>query len=95
LGWMDIDYAIRKDEPAGITETSEPGAVDLYEKWERSNRLSIMFIKTNLFAGIRGSIEHHEKVKDLIKAIDEQFVTSDKALAITLIIKFSTMKLTG
>jgi len=92
---MDIDYAIRKDEPAGITETSEPGAVDLHEKWERSNRLSIMFIKTNLFAGIHGSIEHHEKVKDLIKAIDEQFVTSDKALVITLIIKFSTMKLTG
>ncbi|KAL9685546.1 hypothetical protein QQ045_022997 [Rhodiola kirilowii] len=29
LGWMDIDYAIRKDEPAGITETSSPEAVDL------------------------------------------------------------------
>ena len=26
LGWMDIDYVIRKDEPPGITETS---AVDL------------------------------------------------------------------
>ncbi|KAL3618499.1 hypothetical protein CASFOL_037581 [Castilleja foliolosa] len=24
LGWMDIDYAIRKDEPVGITETSSP-----------------------------------------------------------------------
>jgi len=24
LGWMDIDYAIRKDEPLAITETSKP-----------------------------------------------------------------------
>ena len=95
LGWMDIDFAIRKNEPAGITEASEPDAVDLYEKWERSNRLSVMFIKTKISAGIRGSIEQYEKVKDLIKAIDEQFATSDKALASTLIIKFSTMKLTG
>ena len=29
---MDIDYAIRKDEPPAITETSEPNVVDLYEK---------------------------------------------------------------
>ena len=32
LGWMDIDYAIRKDEPPAITETSELDVVDLYEK---------------------------------------------------------------
>jgi len=54
-----------------------------------------MFIKTKISAGIHGSIEHDEKVKDLIKAIDEQFSTSDKALTSTMIIKFSTMKLTG
>lgn len=78
---MDIDFAIRKDEPDAITE------VDLYEEWERSNRLTVMFIKSKIIAGIRGSIEQHEKVKDLIKVIDEQFATSDKALATTLIIK--------
>ena len=32
LGWIDIDYAIRKDEPPSITETSTPDEVDLYEK---------------------------------------------------------------
>ncbi|MCI68559.1 hypothetical protein A2U01_0089820, partial [Trifolium medium] len=82
--WMDIDYAIRKDEPAGITAASTSDEVDLYEKWERSNHLSVMFIKTKISAGIHGSIEQHENVKDLIKAIDEQFVSSDKARASTL-----------
>ncbi|XP_022880919.1 uncharacterized protein LOC111398221 [Olea europaea var. sylvestris] len=85
LGWMDIDYAIRKDEPPKITETSIPDQVDLYEKWERSNRLSVMFIKTKISAGIRGSVEQYDNVRELLKAIDDQFVTSDKALASTLI----------
>eukprot|EP00261_Vitis_vinifera_P028311 XP_010662464.1 PREDICTED: uncharacterized protein LOC104882131 [Vitis vinifera] len=95
LGCMDIDYAIRKDEPHKITDTSTPEQILLYERWEKSNRLSVMYIKTKISAGIRGSIEQHENVRELLKAIDEQFVTSDKALASTLIMKFTSLKLTG
>ncbi|XP_041027072.1 uncharacterized protein LOC121267292 [Juglans microcarpa x Juglans regia] len=92
---MDIDYAIRKDEPPAFTDTSTIAAIALYERWEQSNRLSMMFIKTRISAGIRGSVDQHEKVRDLLKAIDEQFVTSNKALASTLIMKFSSLRLTG
>uniref|UniRef100_A0A2N9GQF3 Integrase catalytic domain-containing protein n=1 Tax=Fagus sylvatica TaxID=28930 RepID=A0A2N9GQF3_FAGSY len=95
LGWMDIDYAIRKDEPPALTDTSTAADIALYERWEQSNRLSMMFIKTRISAGIRGSVDQHEKVRDLLKAIDEQFVTSDKALASTLIMKFSSLRLTN
>ncbi|KAL6328894.1 hypothetical protein AAG906_003911 [Vitis piasezkii] len=77
---MDIDYAIRKDEPHKIIDTSTPEEILLYERWEKSNRLSVMYIKTKIFG---------------IVAIDEQFVTSDKALASTLIMKFTSLKLTG
>ncbi|XP_074299365.1 uncharacterized protein LOC141630443 [Silene latifolia] len=89
LGWLDIDYAIRKDEPPKVTKESTKEAIDLYEKWEKSNRLSIMFIKTKICDSIRGYVDQHTKVKDLIKAIDEQFATSDKAPASTLIMQFS------
>ena len=91
----DIDYAIRKDEPHKITDTSTPKEILLYECWEKSNRFSVMYIKTKISAGIRGSIEQHENVHELLKAIDEQFLTSDKALASTLIMKFTSLKLTG
>ena len=94
LGWMDIDYAIRKEEPDPIIETSTVEVVCLYDKWERSNRLSVMFIKTKISAGIRGSVEQITNVKKLLKAIDKQFETSDKALASTLIMQFSSTKLT-
>ena len=32
LGWMDIDYAIRKEEPDPIIETGTAEAVCLYDK---------------------------------------------------------------
>ena len=95
LGYMDIDYAIRKSEPPEVTEESTPTEVALYERWEKSNRLSVMFIKTKITAGIRGSVEQYDKVQDLLRAIGEQFVTSDKALASTLIMKFSSIRITS
>ena len=54
-----------------------------------------MFIKTKISASIRGSIEQITKVKPLLKFINEQFETSDKALASTLTMQFSSTKLTG
>lgn len=93
LGCMDIDYAIRKDNPT-IIDTKTIAEKALYEQWEQSNLLSLMFIKTKISYGIRGSVDRHDNVKALLKAIDEQFVTSDKALAHTLIMKFSSLRLT-
>ncbi|MCI12317.1 hypothetical protein A2U01_0033421, partial [Trifolium medium] len=77
LGLMDINYAIRKDKPPSITETSLPDDVDRYEKWDRSNRLSMEFIKTNIPASIRGYFDQYDNVQILLKAIDEQFETSN------------------
>ena len=93
LGCMDIDYAIRKDNPT-IIDTNTIAEKALYEQWEQSNRLSLMFIKTKISYGICGSVDQHDNVKALLKTIDEQFVTSDKALASTLIMKFSSLRLT-
>ena len=63
LGCMDIDYAIRKDEPQ-ITETSSSAELALHELWERSNHLSVMLIKTKISAGIRDSVNQHTNVKE-------------------------------
>ncbi|WKA00006.1 hypothetical protein VitviT2T_018403 [Vitis vinifera] len=92
---MDIDYVIRKDEPPKITDTNTPNQILLYERWEKSNHLNVMYIKTKISAGLRGSIEQHENVRELLKTINEQLITSDKALASTLIMKFTSLKLTS
>ena len=94
LGCMDINYTIRKDEPQ-ITETSSPTELALHKLWERSNHLSVIFIKTKISIGICGFVNQHTNVKALLNVIDEQFETSDKVLASTLIMKFSSMRLTS
>ena len=68
---MDIDYAIRYDEPPEVTATSTPAQVILYDRWEQSNRLNIILIKTKISAGIHGSVKQYMKVRELLKAIDE------------------------
>ena len=90
LGCMDLDLALHVDEPPVPTESSAPNDKLDYEWWERSNRLSLMFIKSHINKNIRGSIPECNKVKDLMKAIEEQFIRSDKALASILMKRFSS-----
>ena len=52
-----------------------------------------MFIKNKVSTSIRSSVEQYDKVRDLLKAIDDQFITSEKASASTLIMKFSSLRL--
>ena len=96
LGWKDLDYAIHNGKLPVPTKESTQDEVALYEQWDRSNRLSTMYIKAKISNGIRGSVsEKHKDVRALLKAIDDQFVTSEKALASTLIMRFSSLRLTS
>ena len=55
----------------------------------------MMYIKTKISDSVSSSIGEHELVQDLLKAIDREFESFDKALASTLMTKLSSMKLTG
>ncbi|XP_028114160.1 uncharacterized protein LOC114312148 [Camellia sinensis] len=92
LGCMDLDLALRVDEPPEPTDESSAAEKSAYDKWERSNRLSLMLIKSHISQSIRGLIPPSDKVKNYMRAIEEQFVSSDKALASTLMNKLSGMK---
>ena len=83
-----------KYEPQ-ITETDTKEEKVLYEQWEQPNHLNVTFIKTSFSASIRSSVEKHTNVQALLKAIDKQFAASDKAPASTLIMKFSSLRLTN
>ena len=54
-----------------------------------------MFIKSSIGKSIRGSISECAKVKEYLKAIEQQFETSDKTLASTLMTKMCSMKFNG
>ncbi|XP_042400980.1 uncharacterized protein LOC121991014 [Zingiber officinale] len=92
LGVMDIDYALRVDKPTPLSNTSTQEEKSAYEKWERSNRLSLMIMKGSISSDIRGDVPDSENAKDFLNSVEEQFQSSSKALATTLIIKMVTSK---
>ncbi|KAH9668658.1 Integrase catalytic domain-containing protein [Citrus sinensis] len=61
LGCNDLDLAFRVDEPPMPTELSTPQEKASYERWERSNQLSMMLIKAHVGKSIRSSIPDCDK----------------------------------
>ncbi|XP_042954511.1 uncharacterized protein LOC122290895 [Carya illinoinensis] len=90
LGYMDLDYALRVEQPPVATDMDAQEVIKNCQWWERSNRLSLMLIKSRMSKSIRGSIGDCTTIKELMQAIEEQFVHSDKVLASTLIRQFTT-----
>ncbi|RVW33834.1 hypothetical protein CK203_089087 [Vitis vinifera] len=54
LGCMDLDFALREDRPLDLTSTSTAEQRSTMEKWERSNRMSLMIMKHSIPEAIRG-----------------------------------------
>ncbi|RVX13113.1 hypothetical protein CK203_017862 [Vitis vinifera] len=83
------------DEPSVPMESSTQTKKTSYERWEQSNRLSFMYFNSSIGKRIRGSIPNCAKAKEYLKAIEQQFETSDKALFSTLMTKMCPMKFNG
>ena len=45
LGYMDLDLSLRTEQPPSLIAASTSDERKDFEKWERSNRLSLMIIK--------------------------------------------------
>ncbi|XP_008779696.1 uncharacterized protein LOC103699455 [Phoenix dactylifera] len=89
---MDIDLALREDMlPVPMEETTLEEK-KLHERWERSNRLSLLLIQNHISRKIRGSIPDCKTAKEFLTTVEEQFMSSKKALASILISRFASLK---
>ncbi|GAV82307.1 UBN2_2 domain-containing protein, partial [Cephalotus follicularis] len=95
LGVMDLDYALRMEKPAEITDQSSSEQKFAYEKWERSNRISLMIMRSSISLAIRGAIPMKDDAKEFLASVEEQFKSSSKANASTIIMKMLTTKYNG
>ena len=92
LGCLDRDLALRVNESPILTESNTQIEKTSYKHWERSYRLSLIFIKSHIGKSIRDSIPDYAKMNEYLKVIEKQFETSDKALASTVMAKMCSMK---
>ncbi|KAK9690503.1 hypothetical protein RND81_09G132700 [Saponaria officinalis] len=93
LGCMDLDLAIRKDCPAPLTDASSLDDKREFEKWERSNRMSLMIIKRGIPEAFRGAVSDEiTDAKEFLAEIEKRFVKNDKAETSTLLQRLISRK---
>lgn len=80
LGCMDLDLALRDEHPPSLTDSSSSDEKKYYEKWDRSNRMSLMIIKRGIPETFRGAVSDEvTNAKDFLAEIEKRFAKSDKA----------------
>nr|XP_016451707.1 PREDICTED: uncharacterized protein LOC107776334 [Nicotiana tabacum] len=95
LGVMDLDLALLNDKSASITDSSSADEKSFHKAWERSNRLSLMFMRMTIANNIKSTIPQTESAREYPKFVEEHFPSADKSLAGTLMAKLTTMKFDG
>ena len=95
LGVLDLDLALQVEKPAAITVTSTTDEKSFHKAWERSNRLSLMFMRMTVANNIKTALPKTEVAKEFMKFVEERSQTADKSLAGTLMANLTTMKFDG
>ncbi len=106
LGVMDLDYALRVEKPYAPDLGDEKYNNKLKEyiaksnKWERSNRMAYMIINDSISDEVRGGFPDklsYRKLdaKEFLNSIEENFKSSSKAYANTLMNKMLNTRFNG
>ncbi|KAG2704620.1 hypothetical protein I3760_05G012700 [Carya illinoinensis] len=89
---LDLDSSLTSPKPPPITEESNRDEKESFKQWERSNRLSLMFMKMTISENIKNSLPSVEDAQSFLKNTEERFKSADKSLAGTLMARLTTMK---
>ncbi|RVW21782.1 Retrovirus-related Pol polyprotein from transposon TNT 1-94 [Vitis vinifera] len=81
LGMMDLDMALREDEPPKPTNESTEAMRAHYAKWERSNHLSLISIKRSITEHLLRGIPESNNAKEFLVVVANRYQTSDNAEA--------------
>ncbi|KAA0039623.1 Retrovirus-related Pol polyprotein from transposon TNT 1-94 [Cucumis melo var. makuwa] len=97
LGVLDLDLALLSEKPAAITSASSDEDRSFYKAWERSNRLSLMFMRMTVANNIKSTIKNTEDAKEFMKSVEKcsQSESFDKSLAATLMSTLTNIKFDG
>ncbi|GMI89929.1 hypothetical protein HRI_002662200 [Hibiscus trionum] len=93
---MDIDLALRQEQPAPLTADSTHDAKRDFESWDRSNRMSLMIMKHSIPKAFRGTkSEEITQAKSFLDDLEQHFAKNDKVEMTSLITSLMSMKYKG
>ena len=94
---MDLDLTLLIERPAVITDENNVEERSLHKTWERSNKLSLMFMQMIIANNIKSTTPKTESAKECMKFVKEcsQFESADKSHVEALIGTLTTCKFDG
>ncbi|KAL8159346.1 hypothetical protein V2J09_000883 [Rumex salicifolius] len=97
LGVLDLDLALLSEKPDDLTDASTTEQRSFHKAWERSNKLSLMFIRMAVEINIKSTFKKTECVKEFMNYVEEssQSDSDDKSLVGTLMGTLTNMKFNG
>ena len=96
LGVIDLDLALRVARPANLIEQSSSAKKQEMERWDRSNRISLMIMKCVIPEAFKGTMS--DKVttaKEFLEEIEKQFAKNEKAETSTLLANLISIRYKG
>ena len=95
LGVLDLDLAFLIEKPTDLTDKSSADEKSLFHAWERSNRLSVKFMRMTIANNIKTTLPQSENAKEFMKNVQKRFKTADKSLAGKLMAELTTIRYDG
>uniref|UniRef100_A0A803N5A4 HAT C-terminal dimerisation domain-containing protein n=1 Tax=Chenopodium quinoa TaxID=63459 RepID=A0A803N5A4_CHEQI len=95
LGCMDLDLALRVERPIALTDSSSSVEKGNMEKWERSNRMSLMIMKRAIPESFRGTMSEEDDAKSFLTKLEKLFDKNEKAEISTLLSSLVFQKYEG
>ena len=96
LGCMDLDLALRIEQPTPLTAASSAEDKRDFEKWDHSNRMCLMIMKKGIPEAFRGDVSNEvNTAKGFLQEIEKRFIKNDKAETSTNLSNLISMRYKG
>ena len=92
LGCIDLDLELRTERPTSTAENPNEGKI---EKWDRSNRMSLMIMKRSIPEAFRGSINESTNAKKFLSELQQYFAKNEKSETSTILATLISMRYKG
>ena len=91
LRCMDLDYALKENRPLDLTSANTAEQRSTMEKWEQSNRMSLMIMKHSIPKAIRSATLEETQAKTFLNQIANRFAANEKVETNTILSKLVSM----
>ena len=72
LGCIDLDLALREERPAPLNDKNSTDDKVNMERWDRSNRMSLMIMKHSILETFRGFMSEEKDATKFLKEIEHR-----------------------